>query len=183
MCSYTGERCLKKHRTRRDLLRRKPRKTSSIEAPPVPLWFLRACLKSSPSQKKHIFGYKTSPRLHCVADTLQPPSRFPLKNLTFSGWVPRDFRQALTLLAVEFFMDVAKMFVGNMRIYLRRVYARVTQERLYTPDVGAVLQKIRREAVAHGMRRDFFRNSGLYGIFLHNAFYRAGGEARRTVFR
>ena len=58
---------------------------------------LRACPKSSPCLKTHIFGCKTSSRTHRNAITLRAPTRFSLKNMDFQTRVPRDFGQALTL--------------------------------------------------------------------------------------
>jgi len=80
------------------------------------------------------------------------------------------------LLAVKFFVNVAQLFIGHMRVYLRSLNICMTKHYLHTANVGAVLQKISSKAVPKNMRSDFAGNAGLYCILLDHAFDRAGSE-------
>ena len=60
-------------------------------------------------------------------------------------------------------MDIMELFVGEMRIDLCRGNVRVAQKRLHRTEVGAVYEKIGREAVAEFVRVDRFRDAGLAG--------------------
>ena len=61
-----------------------------------------------------------------------------------------------------------------MGINLRSGNAGVSQHGLNTADVRAVLQQVRGEAVAQGVRSNFFNNSGRAAVFFHNPLDLAG---------
>lgn len=56
------------------------------------------------------------------------------------------------LLRMKFSMYLSQVLVGHMRIHLGRINTHVSKERLYTADVGTILEKIGREAVPNDVR-------------------------------
>ena len=61
-------------------------------------------------------------------------------------------------------MDLAKVFVGDVSIDLRRTNIGVTKKCLDGTEIGTVAKKIRREAVANDVRCHLASNAGFGGI-------------------
>ena len=57
--------------------------------------------------------------------------------------------------AVEFFVDVAEVFVGDVRVYLGCCDTFVAEKLLHTAQVGTVAEEVGCVGMAKGMRRDF----------------------------
>ena len=68
---------------------------------------------------------------------------------------------------MKFFMDIPQFLVRNMRVNLCGRDRGVTEQRLDTADVGAVLQEIGRIGVAQGVWRHGLGNPGGARVLLH----------------
>lgn len=74
-------------------------------------------------------------------------------------------------------MNVAKVFIGHVRVYLCRIDACMAQKSLHTANIRAVLQKIGGKTMANSVWRHLFGNAGFDGVFFNDALNRARGES------
>ena len=83
-------------------------------------------------------------------------------------------------------MNFAQVRVGNVCINLRRIDGSVTEELLDGADIRAVTQKIGREDVAEGVRRNNVRNASScdirFQVSLHIARDNAVQFIRSTIY-
>ena len=70
------------------------------------------------------------------------------------------------------------MFVGNVRIYLRRGNVGMAKERLYAAQVGAIFEQVGSKGVADNVRSYFARNARKRGIFFNNPLDAARCDAQ-----
>lgn len=78
---------------------------------------------------------------------------------------------------MKFFVNFAQFFVGKMGVDLGGGNGAVTEHFLDGADVGAVNEEFGGVAVAQGMRRDLFSNSGFESGFADYGLDTDGGEA------
>ena len=79
-------------------------------------------------------------------------------------------------------MDVVQVFVGNVGVDLGCGDVGVPQHRLYTAEVGAVLQKVGGKGVADNVRGYFARDARFDCVVFDNALDRARGKPpARTI--
>ena len=76
---------------------------------------------------------------------------------------------------MEFFVDVAQVFVGDMGVNLGGAYVGVAKKGLDRTQIGAIAKQIGSEEVAHGMRCHSFRDAGTGGTQLYYSLYRSAG--------
>ena len=81
------------------------------------------------------------------------------------------------ILAVEFFVDVAEVTVGDVCINLRRVDRGVTEELLDRTNVGAVTQEVGRECVTKRVRSNDARDAGARHISFQMPLHIARDDA------
>lgn len=86
-----------------------------------------------------------------------------------------------TILAVELFMDLAEVGVGDMGVDLRRVDGGVAEELLHGADVGAIREEISREDVAERVRGDDVRDARTRDIGLQVSLDVARRDAMQFV--
>ena len=61
---------------------------------------------------------------------------------------------------MKFFVDLAQAVARDVRVNLRRADVRVAEQFLDDPQIRAVFQQVRREAVSQHVRRHVPRNPG-----------------------
>ena len=74
-------------------------------------------------------------------------------------------------------MNFFEMLVGDVGVNLGGRDVGVAEHGLDRAEIGAVHEEVGGEAVAESVGGDMFRNAGFAGVFLDDAFDRAGGKA------
>src|SRR5579859_3815444 len=92
--------------------------------------------------------------------------------------MPRKAAFLFSSLAVKFFMHFAQVFVGHVRVHLRRSDVGVAEERLHRAQVGTALEEVGRKRVADNVWCDLACDARFYRVFFYKPLDTARSEAQ-----